>query len=613
MSGGEGGKAKDFTGTIRESLKYLGGHRWAILAVMLLAVASTVFSVIGPRVLGGATDTVVRGLVEYARDPSRGVRIDFGRIRGIILLLLGLYGASSVFSYIQGWIMAGVTMKIAYRMRAQIFDKIHRLPFQYYDGTTHGEVLSRLSNDVDTVSQSLNQSMSQVISSVATVIGVFVMMLTISWQLSLAALVIVPLTALPVLAIVIGSQKHFKRQQEYLGHLNGHIEEMFGCHAIVKAFNGEEESAKKFDGFNATLRQSSLMANFLSGLMIPLTLFTGNLVFVAVCVLGGLFTGWGLITIGGVQAFVQYMRSFTQPITQIANVSNVVQLTVAAAERVFAFLGEEDEAPDAPGALAITADGEIALPGGRKGRLANNVRFEGVRFGYSAEKAVIRDLNADVLAGQKVAIAGPTGAGKTTIVKLLMRFYDVGGGRILLGRHDIREFRRDDLRGVFGMVLQDTWLFNGTVMDNIRYGKPGATEEEAMRAARAAQVDHFIRMMPDGYQTVLNEEATNVSQGQKQLITIARAILADPQILILDEATSNVDTRTEQLIQKAMDNLMKGRTSFVIAHRLSTVRDADLIFVLDGGDIVEQGRHEELLARGGFYARLYNSQFEPAA
>jgi ATP-binding cassette subfamily B protein len=524
--------------------------------------------------------------------------------------LMVLYIISALLSYLQGFAMSKVTANVTKKLRSDINGKIHKLPLRFFDTTTHGEVLSRITNDVDTINQSFNQSITQIITSLTSLIGITVMMLSISWQLTLFALVMLPVTMFAVIFVVKKSQKHFTDQQNFLGKVNGHVEEMFGSHTVVKAFNGETKSEKTFGEYNDALYHSAWKANFLSGLLMPITNFVGNLSYVAVCMLGGYYAAQGTLTVGGIQSFIQYMRSFTQPISQIANISNVLQQTAAAAERVFDFLGEEEEMKEAENALSVRRtdgpdnDTHVRLTGG--------VRFENVSFGYDPEKIVIHNFSADIKPGQKVAIVGPTGAGKTTMVKLLMRFYDVSGGKITLDGHDIRDFKRNELRSMFGMVLQDTWLFNGTIADNIRYGRLDATDAEVRRAAKAAQADHFVRALPGGYNMILNEEADNISQGQKQLLTIARAILADPEILILDEATSSVDTRTEVLIQKAMDTLMKNHTSFVIAHRLSTIRNADLILVMRDGGIVEQGTHEQLLHKEGFYAELYNSQFEKA-
>jgi ATP-binding cassette, subfamily B, multidrug efflux pump len=593
----KGDRARDFLGTMRKLGHYLGSYRITILIVMILAAASTAFTIAGPKILGRATTRLFEGVMGLITGTGTG--IDFTYIGNILLTVLALYVTSALLSYGQGWIMAGISADVAYRFRRDIAAKINRLPLKYLDGTSHGEVLSRITNDVDTVNQTLSQSLSQIITSVTAVIGVFIMMLTISWQMTLAALVVIPLSML-VIGVVIGqSQRYFRQQQDYLGHVNGHVEEMFGGHRVVKAFNGEEESIRRFETLNDTLHSSAWKSQFLSGLMMPIMNFVGNLGYVAVSILGGWLAIRNLITVGDIQAFIQYVRSFTQPITQIANISNILQQTAAAAERVFEFLSEAEEEPDTSKPVRPEA-------------VRGEVVFENVRFGYQPDEVVIHDLTAEIRPGQKVAIVGPTGAGKTTIVKLLMRFYDVNDGAILIDGHNIQDFTRPDLRRQMAMVLQDTWLFNDTVLENIRYGREEASDEEVIGAARAARVDHFVRTLPGGYQMVLNEEASNVSQGQKQLLTIARAILADPQILILDEATSSVDTRTEVLIQEAMDVLMHGRTSFVIAHRLSTIRNADLILVMREGDIVEMGQHEELMARNGFYAELYNSQFDLA-
>ena len=591
----QGEKAHDFKGTMGKLIKYLGGYSKSILTVMVVAVASTVFTIVGPKLLGKATTKLFEGVMGQISGSSQG--IDFEYIGNIILLTLGLYLTSAVLSYIQGWIMSGISMDITYKFRKDIASKINRLPLQYFDRTSQGEVLSRITNDVDTVSQTLNQSLSQIVTSVTSVIGVLVMMISISWQMTLVALLIIPLSMLVVGLVIRQSQKYFKQQQDYLGHVNGHVEEMFGGHIVMKAFNGEKESVAKFNVLNETLYSSAWKSQFLSGLMMPIMGFVGNLGYVGVSILGGWLAIRNVITVGDIQAFIQYVRSFTQPITQIANISNVLQQTAAAAERVFEFIEEPEEIPEVENPITLeTVEG--------------HVEFNQVRFGYDEEKIVIQNFSANIQPGQKIAIVGPTGAGKTTMVKLLMRFYDLNEGEILVDGHNITQFARKDLRKKFAMVLQDTWLYNDTIMENIRYGRADATDEEVIAAAKAAHVDHFVRTLPDGYNLVLNEEVTNISQGQKQLMTIARAILADPEILILDEATSSVDTRTEVLIQKAMDNLMQGRTSFIIAHRLSTIRNADLILVMNEGDIVEKGTHEDLLERGGFYAELYNSQFE---
>jgi len=591
----KGEKARNFKGTMKKLIGALSPFRLPIVIVFIFAIGSTVFSILGPKILGKATTRLFEGVMAQVAGKSGG--IDLPAIGRILLGVLGLYLVSALFSYIQGWIMSGVSIKITYQFRKDILAKINRMPLKYFDGTNHGEVLSRMTNDVDTVNQTLSQSLTQMITSLVTVLGVLVMMLTISWQLTLVALLILPLSMVLIRLIVNQSQKYFKQQQEFLGHANGHIEEMFGSHAVVKAFNGEAKNITKFEGINDSLYRSAWKSQFLSGIMMPMMNFVGNLGYVGVTIVGGYLAAKKAISLGDIQAFIQYVRSFTQPISQIANISNVLQQTAASAERVFEFLEEAEEVPEeADARKPVNVEGAV--------------EFRNVHFGYLDDKIVINNFSAKVSPGKRVAIVGPTGAGKTTLVKLLMRFYDVKEGAILIDGKDIREYARADLRRLFGMVLQDTWLFNGSILDNIRYGKIGATEEEAVDAAKAAHVDHFIRAFPQGYQTELNEETTNISQGQKQLLTIARAILADPPMLILDEATSSVDTHTEVLIQKAMSVLMKGRTSFIIAHRLSTIRDADWILVMDHGDIVEQGSHESLIAAGGFYATLYNSQFE---
>jgi len=589
-----GEKPRDFRGTLRKLIQYLGSYKLLILFIWLLAIGSTVASIFGPKILGNATTKLFEGVI--AQFSGTG-SIDFTYIGNILLEVLLLYLLSAALSYAQGWIMTNVAMDITYRFRKDIAQKIDRMPLKYFEGTSHGEVLSRVSNDVDTVNQTLNQSLTQIITSIVTVLGVLVMMLTISWQMTLVAVVMLPVSFGIIALIVSKSQKYFKQQQDYLGHINGHVEEMYGGHVVMKAFNGEAKSVEQFDQINTTLYDSAWKSQFLTGLMFPITIFIGNLGYVFICILGGYQAVQGAITIGDIQAFIQYVRSFTQPITQIANISNTLQQTMAAAERVFQFLEEAEEEPD------------IAVPVVLS-KVEGRVDFKNVRFGYSPDKIIINDFSFYAEPGQKIAIVGPTGAGKTTMVKLLMRFYDVNSGAILVDGHDVREFKRSDLRSKFGMVLQDTWLFNGTIMENIRYGRSGATDEEVIDAARTAHANHFIRALPGGYDFVINEETTNISQGQMQLLTIARAILADPAILILDEATSSVDTHTEVLIQSAMLDLMKGRTSFVIAHRLSTIREADWILVMKDGGIVEQGKHEKLLATKGFYAELYNSQFE---
>ncbi len=596
--GAMGEKPKNFKKTMGKLIGYLKPYNLSLVIVLLFAAGSAAFAIVGPNTLKKAVNKLYEGLISKVQGIT-GAAIDFGYIGNILMILIGLYLVSTLFGFIQGFIMAGVAQKVSYNLRKAISEKMNRMPLSYFDTKTHGEVLSRVTNDVDTVSNTLNQSLSQIVSSVTTLIGVLVMMLSISWVMTLATLLIMPISTVLIMTVVKKSQKYFKVQQEYLGHINGHVEEMFGGHTIMKAFNGEEQSIKKFEELNSTLYHSAWKSQFLSGMMHPIIGFIGNLGYVMVAILGGWLAIKRAIQVGDILAFIQYVRSFSQPLNQAAQIANVLQSTAAAAERVFEFLGEAEEVPEAQ--LPIV----LEQPEGA-------VRFEHVHFGYNPENIIINDFNATIKPGQRVAIVGPTGAGKTTMVKLLMRFYDVNSGSITIDGQDIRNFKRQDLREIFGMVLQDTWLFNGTIMENIRYGKLDATDNEVIEAAKAAHADHFIRTLPDGYGMVLNEEASNVSQGQKQLLTIARAILSDPKILILDEATSSVDTRTEVLIQRAMENLMKGRTSFIIAHRLSTIRDADLILVMKDGDIVEQGKHEELLMRNGFYASLYNSQFDVA-
>ena len=589
-----GEKAKNFRTTLKNLIDYMGRYKFAVLAVIVFATASTIFSVAGPKVMGMATTELAEGLMRKIQG-SGG--IDFDRILRILLYTIGLYGFSSAFIFVQGWIMSGITQKICYRMRKDISKKINRMPMKYFESRTYGEVLSRITNDVDTLGQGLNQSITQIITSVATIVGVVVMMLSISPLMTLIAAVILPLSVILLSLVVKLSQKHFRTQQEYLGHINGLVEETFGGHLVIKAFNKEESTVKTFEETNDVLYESAWKSQFMSGLMHPVMMFVGNLGYAGVAISGGLLAIKGTIGIGDIQAFIQYVKNFTQPIQQVAQVINQVQSMAASAERVFEFLDEEEEEQTAEDAVVLEN------PQGA-------VEFRHVRFGYNPDKVVIRDFSAVVKPGQKIAIVGPTGAGKTTIVKLLMRFYDVQGGQILLDGHDIRDFNRRELRDSFGIVLQDTWLYKGSIMENIRYGRLDATDEEVKRAAEAAHADHFIKILPKGYDMELNEDASNVSQGQKQLLTIARAILADNRVLILDEATSSVDTRTEELIQKAMDNLMEGRTSFIIAHRLSTIKNADLILVMKDGDIIEQGSHEELLEQNGFYADLYNSQFD---
>ncbi|MEA4854413.1 MAG: ABC transporter ATP-binding protein [Christensenella sp.] len=589
-----GPKAKDFKGSMGRLLKYLGKYKAAIVVVFVFAIASTIFAIIGPKLMGNATTVLFEGVMGQISGSGTGV--DFTKIGNILVTLIVLYGISALFGYIQGYIMTGVSMKVTYRLRQDISKKINKLPLSYFDKNSHGDVLSRVTNDVDTINQTLNQSLSQIVTSTTMVIGVLVMMLTISWLMTLVVIVIVPLALLLVFRVVKRSQKYFKKQQEYLGAVNGHVEEMYGGHNVIAAYNGEEESIETFRKENGKLYGVAWKANFLSGLMQPIMQFIGNIGYVAACVLGGYLAAQGTITVGNIQSFVQYVRNFTMPLSQLANISSVLQQTAAASERVFEFLNEQEETPDTQNPIQLD-------------KVDGNVEFKDVHFGYNPDKIIINDFSAKVKPGQKIAIVGPTGAGKTTMIKLLMRFYDLNSGAILIDGHDAKDFLRSELRKHFGMVLQDTWLYNDTIMENIRYGRMDATDEEVMAAAKAAYADHFIKALPHSYEMELNEDASNISQGQKQLLTIARAILADPDILILDEATSSVDTRTEGLIQKAMDKLMEGRTSFVIAHRLSTIKNADLILVMKDGDIIEQGTHDELLKKNGFYADLYNSQF----
>ena len=594
MQGGE--KAKDFKGTIKKLLKYMRRYYGAIAFVILFAIASTVFNIVGPTILGNATTEIFNGLVKKVQGTGG---IDFSKIRGILLTLLGLYLTSAAFSFLQGLIMTHVSNNTTYQMRKDISEKIHRMPMEYFESRTFGEVLSRITNDVDTLGQSLNQSMTQIITSVATIIGVFVMMIRISVPMTVAVVVILPVSFLMIGAIMKKSQPYFQAQQALLGEVNGQEEEIYSGHNIVKVFNKEKSVVEEFEKVNEKLYNSAWRSQFFSGAMMPLMQFVGNLGYVVVAILGGFLAIKNTIEVGQIQSFIQYVRNFTQPITQLAQVGNMMQTTAASAERVFEFLEEEEEEEVKENPVDVSS-------------LDGNVTFEHVSFGYNEKQRVINDFSVEVKEGQKIAIVGPTGAGKTTMIKLLMRFYDVSGGSIKIDGYDVRDFKRSDIRQMFGMVLQDTWLYNASVRDNIRYGKLDASEEEIQGAARAAFAHHFIETQPKGYDMIINEESNNISQGQKQLLTIARAILADPKILILDEATSSVDTRTEERIQKAMDNLMEGRTSFVIAHRLSTIKDADMILVMNHGDIVEQGNHEELLAKGGFYANLYNSQFETA-
>ncbi|MEG1476958.1 MAG: ABC transporter ATP-binding protein [Oscillospiraceae bacterium] len=591
-----GEKAKDFKGTMRKLFAYLGKYIWAIVAVALLAAAATVFSIVGPKILGTAIDKLFEGIMATITGTGS---IDFTAVGQILLFLLGIYLVSAALSAIQGFVMTNISTKVSYNMRRDLDTKINRMPLAYFDVVQSGDVLSRITNDVDTVTQTLNQSLSQIVSSATQIIGVVVMMLSISPVMTLVAMCILPLSLLIVGNVVKRSQPFFVKQQRYLGEANGHVEEMYSGHLVLKAFNGEEKSVETFEEINDKLYNTAWKSQFLSGLMMPMMNFVGNLGYVAICILGGFLTLKGSISVGAIQAFIQYVRNFNQPITQIANVSNVFQQTAAAAERVFEFLAESEEAPDP----VSTIDTD---------KIEGEVAFAHVHFGYNPEKTIINDFSSIINPGQKVAIVGPTGAGKTTMVKLLMRFYDVNEGAILIDGYDVKQFTRNELRDMFGMVLQDTWLYGGTIMENIRYGQLDAPDEDVIRAAKAAQVHHFVKTLPDGYNMVLNEEASNISQGQKQLLTIARTILSNPKILILDEATSSVDTRTEVAIQKAMNALMEGRTSFIIAHRLSTIRDADLILVMRDGDIVETGTHQSLLDAKGFYAELYQSQFADA-
>ena len=594
-------KAKDFKGTMGKLLnKYMAKYKWQLIIVIIFAIGGTIFNIVGPKILGNATTEIYTGLTSKI---TGGSGINFENIANILITLLILYVVSMCFSGIQGFVMTNVSQKVTYKMRNDLVSKINKLPMRYFDKKTNGEVLSIITNDIDTLSTNLNQSITQIISASCTLIGILAMMLSISWQMTLVSIIILPITLIIVSFIVSKSQKYFKRQQDYLGHVNGQVEEVYGGHNIVKAFNGEEKAIEKFEQENEVLYKSAWKSQFLSGLMHPIMNFMGNVSYVAVSILGGYYAIKGRITVGNIQSFIQYSKQFNQPIAQIAQISGTLQSMAAAAERIFEFLEEKEEIQELPNAKSITDEnGNIILDG--------NIEFDHVKFGYNPENIIINDFNADVKDGQKIAIVGPTGAGKTTIVKLLMRFYDLNDGAIYIDGNNVTDYNRGDIRKLFGMVLQDTWLFNGTIRDNIKYGKPDATDSEVIEAAKAAHIHHFIKTLPNSYNMVLNEETSNISAGQKQLLTIARVILANPKILILDEATSSIDTRTEIQIQSAMVNLMKGRTSFIIAHRLSTIKNADLILVMQHGDIVEQGTHEELLAKNGAYANLYNSQFE---
>lgn len=588
-------KAKDFKGTMKKLISYLSPYKLAILLVIVFAIGSSVFNIVGPKILGNATTKIFEGLVSKVSNSGGG--IDFDAIFRTLTILASLYIISSIFSFVQTFITSDISQKVSYNLRKSISEKINKLPLNYYDRKTNGEVLSRVTNDIDAISQNLNQILSQMITSATTLIGVLIMMLSISVTMTLVSLIVIPLSLVMIMLVVRKSQKHFRAQQEYLGHTNGHIEEMYSGHNIMKAFNGEEKAIEEFDKLSDTLYNSAWKSQFLSGMMMPIMTFIGNLGYVIVAIMGGFLAIRNKIQVGDILAFIQYVRSFMQPIAQTAQIANVMQQTAAAAERVFEFLEEEEVVEDVKN--PISTEG-----------IEGAVEFDHVRFGYNEDKIIINDFSINIKPGQKVAIVGPTGAGKTTIVKLLMRFYELNGGKILIDGHDYRDFTRNDLRKIFGMVLQDTWLFNGNIMENIRYGRLDASDEEVIEAAKLAHAHHFIKTLADGYNMEINEEADNISQGQKQLLTIARAILSDPKILILDEATSSVDTRTEVLIQQAMENLMEGRTSFIIAHRLSTIKNADVILVMKDGDIVEQGNHEELLKSKGFYSELYNSQFE---
>lgn len=589
-------KAKDFKKAMGKLLSYLKPYRLSLVVVVIFAILSSIFSIVGPKILGNATTEIYSGIMGKILG-TNSAGINFIAIGKILLVLLVLYLLSAGFSYIQSYIVAGIVQKMSYSFRKQISEKMNRMPLKYFDKRSKGDVLSILTNDVGMISENLNQSLTQVITSIVTLIGVLIMMFSISWIMTLIAIIILPVSGLLMGSIVKKSQKYFTEQQKYLGKVNGEVEEIYGGHNVVKAFNGEDSAYESFEKLNKTLYSSAWKSQFLSGLMMPIMNFIGNFGYVLMSIVGGYLTILGAIQVGDILAFIQYIRSFTQPIAQLTQVANLMQTTAAACERVFEFLDEEEEV-------------QVIENPVRDVNIKGDVAFKDVSFGYNEDKIIINDFTANIKAGQRVAIVGPTGAGKTTIVKLLMRFYDINKGSIMIDGHDVRDFNRNDLRDLFGMVLQETWLYNGSIMENIRYGKLTASDEDVIEAIKAAHANHFIEALPDGYNMELNEEASNISQGQKQLLTIARAILADPKILILDEATSSVDTRTEVLIQKAMDNLMKGRTSFIIAHRLSTIQDADLILVMKDGDIIEQGNHDELMAKGGFYSSLYNSQFD---
>lgn len=602
MMGPRGGKGSiEKPANAKETTKklirhYLIDYKWQLLIMLIFAVGSTIFTIVGPKILGNATTEIFNGLVGKI---SGGTGIDFSKVLGILLTLLGLYAISALFGYIQGFTMTSISQKLTYRLRNDVAIKINKLPMSFFDKKTHGEILSIVTNDIDMLSQNLNQSITQIITSVCTIIGILIMMLSISVTMTIISLIIVPLSFFVIRIVVKKSQKYFKKQQDYLAYVNGQVEESYGGHDVIRVFNREDKTIEEFDKLNKELYGSAWKSQFLSGLMFPIMNFFGNVGYVGVAILGGYLASQGIITVGNIQSFIQYNRQFIQPINQISQISAILQSMLAAAERIFGFLEEKDEPSDVEN--PVSTDG-----------LVGNVQFDHVHFGYTDDKIIINDFNANVKDGQKIAIVGPTGAGKTTMVKLLMRFYDVNSGAIMVDGHNVKDFKRGELRRMFGMVLQDTWLFGGSIKDNIKYGKPNATDEEVIEAAKAAHADHFIRTLPNGYDMLIDEEAGNISQGQKQLLTIARVILTNPRILILDEATSSIDTRTEQQIQSAMDNLMKGRTSFIIAHRLSTIKNADLILVMNQGDIIEQGTHEELLAKEGFYANLYNSQFQEA-